>query len=81
MTTYEMLRRLQSRIDKRSNEIVSHEHTLSFASIWEIGTPYDRLMSKLFVNHLRKEQTLDKRMYGFILNTLRENITGFRYGR
>lgn len=66
MNKRETLRQLQSRIDKRSNEITYYESYLIDCGASEFAGEYSREYKLL--DRLRYEQTLDKRCYALIVN-------------
>lgn len=65
MNKQEILRQLQSRIDKRSNEITEVEdfYKNDFGIMVTLADH-----EKDYLDELRWEQTLDKRCYGLIVN-------------
>ncbi len=65
MNKQEILRQLQSRIDKRSNEITHYESYLIDCSASEFAGEYHH--EYRWLDKLRYDQTLDKRIYGHIL--------------
>ena len=60
-----IIRALQSRIDKRSNEI-------DWAEAWKHSQEWG-VNWKNKLKELRKLQALDKRIYGLLINSLRNN--------